>query len=316
MTLGFLTTRRRSGTDGCGISAVADARHRTRGSCEYRHRSIQLNQQNTMITRLNSIVLLTVLSAVYSRATITVQHHWSMGESGAVTDSIGGANLTAVGTTASVTGAYSATAQDFTNASSESPASQYYRYTGSLNASLAGSTNWGVEFFVRPEFLPNGTTHLEVGLFHLGGTGGNSIALELAQHPTWADGTVNWMVHQPGVGVANFNAASGGVPAPAVGLWNHIVYVNNGGVGEFWVDGIKATTPVPAIAGPVSSGPAPGLAIGAMWSDYRRGFDGQLDEFRLFTFAPGQFDIADTIPEPSVIAFAALASVGLFRRRR
>jgi uncharacterized protein (TIGR03382 family) len=269
-----------------------------------------------MTTRLPSILLLTALSALPAHAAITIQHRWSLGEGGAVTDSAGTANLTAVGTTTSVAGVYSVTAQDFSNTTNESPAAQYYKYTGSLSASLTGSSNWGMDFYVKPDFLPNGTTTSEVGLIHLGGTSGNSIAIEIARNPAWADGNVNWMIQRPGVGLNNLNAASGGVPAPTVGLWSHIVYVNNGGVGEFYVDGVKATIPVLAVAGPNSSTAVPGLAIGAMWTDYRRGLDGQMDEVRLFTFAPGQFNIADTVPEPSSLGFAALSAAGLLRRRR
>ncbi len=239
-----------------------------------------------------------------------------MGEAGATTDSVGGATLTSVGSTTSVTGSASPIAQDFANTTSESPATQYYRYNGALNAAIAGSTNWGVDFYVRPEFLPNGTTHLEVGLFHFGGTSGNSLALELGRNSGWADGNVSWMVHHPGSGIANANLAFGGVTPPEIGVWSHVVYVNNGGVGQLYIDGVQATLPMPAVPGPVSTGSAPGMAIGSMWVDYRRGLDGQMDELRLFTFAPGQFNIADTVPEPSVAALAALAAAGLLRRRR
>ncbi len=277
----------------------------------YSHNSTPRKMMNTRLP-----FLLLTLSALPARAVITIRHQWSLGEAGAVTDSVGGANLTAVGTTTSVTGIYSSTAQDFANTTNESPAAQYYKYTGSLSASITGSSNWGMDFYVKPDFLPNGTTVSEVGLIHFGGNSGNSIAIELGRNPSWGDGNVNWMIQLPGVGLNSLNAAGGGVPAPTVGLWSHIVYVNNGGVGEFYVNGIKSSIPVFAVPGPSASAAVPGFSIGAMWTDYRRGLDGQMDEVRLFTFAPGQFNIADTVPEPSTAGFAALAAVGLMRRRR
>lgn len=269
-----------------------------------------------MIPRLSSLLPLLAASALPAHAAITIQHQWSLGEGGVLTDSAGGATLTAVGSTTSVAGVYSATAQDFANTSNESPAAQYLKYTGSLSATLTGSSNWGLDFYVKPDALPNGTTVSETGLIHIGGTSGNSISIEMARNAAWADGTVNWMVQRPSVGLNNLNVSSGGVPAPAIGLWSHIVYVNNGGVGEFYVNGIKSTVPVLAVPGPNSSAVTPGLSIGAMWVDYRRGLDGQMDEVRLFTFTPGQFNIADTVPEPSALAFTALATAGLLGRRR
>jgi hypothetical protein len=261
--------------------------------------------QHFMITRFNSIAILTVLSALPATAAITVQHLWTLGETSAVTDSVGGATLTAVGTTVSVPGIASATAQAFTNTPSENPATEYFKYTGALSPSVVGSTNWGLDFYVKPDFLPDGTNNFEVGLVHLGGTGGNSLALELGHNSAWADGTINWMIQQPGSSVTNLNVSNGGLQPPVLGTWSHIVYVDNGGTGEFYVDGVKSTVAVPGVTGPDSSGNLPGLAIGSMWSNYRRGFVGDMDQVRVFTF-----------PEPSALALVGFAAVGLLRRRR
>ena len=83
----------------------------------------------------------------------------------------------------------------------------------------------------------------------------------------------------------------GNVAAPVVPVstqWTHLAVVRDGGVTRFFVNGAQAAS---SMAGP---NPAAGnFMVGGNPLQAVEGFDGLIDEVRLFTFQPGQFVVAD-----------------------
>lgn len=271
--------------------------------------------------RLLTALAITVCLASAASATIVPIHHYRMGEGTAVgEDAVGSLDLTAVGSSTDVAGATigSTVAQDFVNGVNDGTGENTALNHLDAGTTPATGTNWGVEMWVNPDVLPDGSSQLEVGLVHIGGTGGG-LAIELGHHPTFGDGNVAWTVHRTGGGLTHHNAATGVTP-PTIGTWTHLAYVSDGGVGTLYVDGIAST----AAAHAGAAGPGgPDMTIASMWNNNRRGFDGQLDEVHVFTFAPGQFNIADTfvagVPEPSTFTLLGLGVallIGCVRRRR
>ena len=256
----------------------------------------------------NTLATLGVLSGMVmtSHATITVLHHYSMDNSAtAGTDSVGGLNLTTFGAVSDTAGK-AGNAQLFIGnpandpgAAHESTAINYL--DGDTSPTLG--TEWGVEMWVRPDILPDGTNQTEVGLLHIGGTG-NGFALEMS----YDAGAATWAVHRPGATFEHFGA-------PVAGEWTHLTYVNDNGFAELYINGVLVGNPN---ANALGAG-APDFAIGSMWVDNRRGFNGAMDEVRIFTFNPGEFDISDTfalVPEPSTTALLGLGGLALILRRR
>lgn len=109
-------------------------------------------------------------------------------------------------------------------------------------------------------------------------------------------GTSGWGLYRIG---DTYAALFGGVaifggPAPVSGDWTHIAVVRSGGVATFYVNGSARGTTAAA-----PNAPAGGFGIGRnavlMIDEF---FDGQIDEVRYFTFAPGQFQVGDLNLQP------------------
>jgi hypothetical protein len=72
------------------------------------------------------------------------------------------------------------------------------------------------------------------------------------------------------------------------GVWTHLALVESGGIWRFYVNGREAGS-LAAIA----RAPESRFSIGESYSAVMRGFDGFLDEARIFSFAPGAFTVSD-----------------------
>ena len=255
---------------------------------------------------MKKTLLLLTASTTVSHAAITVIHHYNLDSAASAgTDSAGALNLTATGSTTDVAGKvgngqlFSGNAANDGGGAHENTATNYL--DGGTTPTVG--TSWGVEMWVRPDVLPDGTNQTEVGLIHMGGTS-NGLALEMSYNA----GAATWAVHRPGSSFTHFGA-------PTVGLWTHLAYVNDNGTAQLYIDGVSAGS-----AGGAGLGAgAPDLTLGSMWADNRRGFNGAMDEVRIFTFSTGQFDINDTlhaVPEPSSTALLGLGGLALILRRR
>lgn len=98
------------------------------------------------------------------------------------------------------------------------------------------------------------------------------------------------------------------------GTWVHLALVRDNGVTTLYANGVASGT-----SGAVPNTPALGFAIGNPIPG-GEGFNGLIDEVRVFSFAPGAFSTRDLLvnaPEPSRALLAA-AGLGAFllRRRR
>lgn len=76
---------------------------------------------------------------------------------------------------------------------------------------------------------------------------------------------------------------------PVTTDWTHLALVRNAGVATMYVNGLPTAT-----SGTTPGLPAGGFGIGGnpVFVDFEE-FDGIIDEVRMFTFAPGQFQVAD-----------------------
>lgn len=96
----------------------------------------------------------------------------------------------------------------------------------------------------------------------------------------------------------------------AVGEWTHLAVVRNAGVTTFYVNGVAFGTPSTAVPGT----PVGGMAIGGNFRAASENFTGLIDEVRIFTFAPGQFQVSDLNlsppPTPQQQIDAIIGSLG------
>jgi Concanavalin A-like lectin/glucanases superfamily/IPT/TIG domain len=72
------------------------------------------------------------------------------------------------------------------------------------------------------------------------------------------------------------------------GVWTHLALVESGGIWRFYVNGRE----VGSLAA-VARAPESRFTIGESFSVLSKGFDGFLDEARIFSFAPGAFTVSD-----------------------
>jgi len=126
---------------------------------------------------------------------------------------------------------------------------------------------------------------------------------------------------------ANYQALYGGVAfigsSPvALNTWTHVAVVRDNGSSQLYVNG----APAGGAALNTPNLPAGAMMIGGNDFNAPEAFDGLIDEVRVFTFTPGQFDPSDllldfvgpAVPEPNTFAMCllALASFGLLARRQ
>ncbi len=157
------------------------------------------------------------------------------------------------------------------------------RYTGTVVSSV--TNNFGVEAWVRS----NGNTTNNATLVYNGNTASSG-----------------WGLFRLG---SNYGFLYGGVTlaglTPVTGSWTHLALVRDGGVTSFYVNGQLIPT---AAGAPIA--PAGSFLVGGNPLVATEGFDGLIDEVRVFTFQPGQFSVTDLnlgTPEPP-IAVPALST--------
>ena len=81
---------------------------------------------------------------------------------------------------------------------------------------------------------------------------------------------------------------------------------------RFYVNGVLVGTSAPF----TSVTPSSQFCIGG-FANGQNGFNGLIDNVRVFTFATGQFDVHDfLIPEPSVVGLVVMGGALAFARRR
>lgn len=114
-----------------------------------------------------------------------------------------------------------------------------------------------------------------------------------------------------------------GLTAVPDATWTHLALVRSSGTTTFYVNGVAAGTSSAADAAGTQA-----FGVGASYNDQAARpvptadyLSGLVDQVRVFSFAPGQFDAAadlsfQSAPEPASIALAALGSLGLLARRR
>lgn len=72
------------------------------------------------------------------------------------------------------------------------------------------------------------------------------------------------------------------------GVWTHLALVESGGTWRFYVNGKEAGS-----LAAVARNPEFRFNLGESFNELDKGFDGYLDEARIFSFAPGAFKVAD-----------------------
>lgn len=168
------------------------------------------------------------------------------------------------------------------------------RYTGSIVTTAAN--NFGVEAWVRS----NGSTAVNACLVYNGNTGNSG-----------------WGLFRLG---NEFGFLYGGVAldgvTPVTTSWTHLALVRDAGTTRFFVNGQQV---VSSSAAP--NPPAGGFLVGGNPLVTTEGFDGLIDEVRVFTFEPGQFVVSDlgyvapppppAIPLPASSALLQLLLTGL-----
>ncbi len=156
--------------------------------------------------------------------------------------------------------------------------------------------NFGFEMWVKPLATPGVFAYL----FYNGSSNGEGIAL---------DPSGKWQAGRTGAGF-DFTTASA-----TLGQWEHLALVWDGGVEKFYTNGVLFGS---AALAPIAAGTQ--FSIGG-YQNGQYGFNGLIDQFRVFTFAPGQFSPSDLligtpIPEPGAIGLFALGGVAVLRRYR
>ncbi|MDD5704652.1 MAG: LamG domain-containing protein [Kiritimatiellae bacterium] len=224
------------------------------------------------------------LGAGLSQATITVDGYFRLGEddpgaaagqpgqnptretSSLTALSIVGAGAptnTAASSTAAIQHAGSTLAMRFDGAS-------YYVTNGVLNTA---TNDYGIEAWFRPDLVTNWNQGIVANGHHVGN---NSHCLYLIKETIYGLHASGWV--------------SSGVKA-VTGVWYHVAFVVTNGIGCVYVNGTLCATQNVAGIGNV---PASNFSIGAEANGANK-LRGEIDEVRIFHFAPGAFRDSDLL---------------------
>ena len=236
-----------------------------------------------------------------AQATITVLNQWHLGEAdagasaggagaAATVDSVGGFNLNKVGAptySSDVPSRIGSTLSMAFNGTND----EY------MNASGVASTltdNFGIEAWVKS----NGSTAGNAAIAYNGNTS-----------------NAGWGIYRGG---SNYGFLYGGITltglTPISPQWTELALVRDNGTTSFYVNGVSVYS---NSVGP--NPPSGGVGIGGnpQTSGFEL-FDGQIDEVRIFSFAPGAFSVGDLnvpppVPTPMLgLRALALLALGLF----
>lgn len=224
-----------------------------------------------------AVALLAIVFSIPAEAAVTTVAQWRLGEAdpGAQGGQIGNATTTpSVGAlpldrfgapfyTSAVPPITSTLALQFDGADD--------RYSAAGTPSDA-TDNFGIEAWVRS----NGRTDVNAALAYNGNTGSSG-----------------WGLFRFG---SQYGFLFGGVTitpgGPVSTQWTHIAAVRASGVTTFYYNGVATATFAGAPNVP-SSGASASMMVGGNPLLATEGFDGSVDEVRIFTFAPGAFVVSD-----------------------
>lgn len=235
------------------------------------------------------------VAALPAQATITVLNQWHLGESdpGAAAggpgadptaDSVGGFNLNKVGAPAyssNVPPRIGSTLSMAFNGSTDE-----YMNTSGVASTL--TDNFGIEVWVKS----SGNTSGNASIAYNGNTS-----------------SAGWGIYRAG---PNYGFLYGGITltglTPISPQWTELALVRDNGTTSFYVNGASV------YSNPVGPNPPSG-GVGIGGNPQTAGFelfDGQIDEVRIFSFAPGAFSVGDlNLPPPVPTPALSLRSLGL-----
>jgi hypothetical protein len=156
-----------------------------------------------------------------------------------------------------------------------------------------GADNWGVQLWVKPGNATDKMVYLTNG----DSTAGSDISLFQLNLGTGAE-------YYAEVGSYIYS-----IGAVDTANWHNLALVNDAGTVSFYLDGV-AKSSTPNVHASITPGAFLGLGVNI---DGTGGMAGGIDEARIFTFAPGAFQVSDLgfVPEPGTLTLLATGVFGL-----
>lgn len=236
-----------------------------------------------------------IVGASIASATVIPLVHYRAGENDPGATAGGSANTTTVDYTTNGFNATLGGSALYTNSTPYAPSTLALDFPGSASYSrpvvTTAQNNWGMEAWVRFDTLPTTGTVL----FYNGNAGSNGFGLFARE----VSGTARWHTLFGGLNFGDTGIAVTG------SVWQHVAAVRDNGTMRFYLNGAQVgntftTTP---------NVPAGNLSFGNL--------DGQMDELRVFSFNPGEFNpstdllffssnLTDLLPPPAPEPTSAL----------